>query len=177
MINRLLFLLMFLVMNLSVVAQQMSDQNWKTEEDFQKDEQLVLNNIIWLEDHPLATDTNDTKAISAYVLNWISNTPTITVNYDEIFLAGLTNSKKYKFGEKFRVTYLFGKSYFVLTQPNDEDEAKACARGISGMVKVYNQLKKIDPSVKNKLLDKYARLVKNNKVETYTQDRLAKSAI
>ena len=157
-------------------AQQLSEQNWSSEADFRKDEAIVLENIAWLENQPLATATNDTKALTEYVLNWLAGTPYISVTYDEIFLSNLTNSKKYKFGEKFRVTYLFGKSYYLIENQEGPIEAKACARGIEGMVTVYNELKKVDPSVRDSLLEKYSRLAKKDKLLTYTEAMLEKAA-
>ena len=150
------------------------DQNWQTEEDFKGAENNVIENILWLEENPLSTSSNDTKAITEYVLNWLSNNPYMSVTYDEIFLEGLKNSKKYKFGEKFRVTYLFGKSFYVLSLPDQPDEAMSSARGIEGMVKVYQELKKVDPSVKHRALEKYSRLYNSSKVLEFTHAQLAK---
>ena len=153
-------------------------ENWQTEEDFRDAESKIKQSIIWLEENPLSTVSNDTKAITEYVLNWLANVPYLSVTYDEVFLEGLTN-KKYKFGEKFRVTYLFGKSYYVITHPEDSvaNEVNASARGIEGMVKVYQELKKIDPSVKHKVLEKYSRLVRQEKLAYYTESALNKSEI
>ena len=172
--KNILLILASLAIISHVSGQQITDQNWSSEEDFRKDEPIVKANIIWLENNPLATTTNDTKALTQFVLNWVSNTPYISVKYDEIFLAGLTNSKKYKFGEKFRVTYLFGKSFYVLENPKENNEANASARGIEAMVTVYNELKKIDPSVRNSLLEKYSRLVKKGKTQVFTRSQLSK---
>ena len=128
----------------------------------------------------MSTSTNDTKAITEYILNWLTNVPYLEVTFDEVFLEGLTN-KKYKFGEKFRVTYLFGKSYYVINHPDPEDaaksEASASARGIEGMVKVYQELLKIDPSVRHRTLEKYSRLLRQEKLENYTSSLLIKTKI
>ena len=157
----------------NLAAQEITEQNWQTEEDFKAAENNVKQNIIWLEDNPMATVSNDTKAITEYVLNWLTNVPYLSVTFDEVFLEGLA-TKKYKFSEKFRVTYLFGKSYYVITHPEDTlSEAGASSRGIEGMVKVYLELKKIDPSVKHKILEKYSRLVRQEKVYTYAESQLS----
>jgi len=168
-------LLVVLCFGQLVNAQTISgDQNWQSKEDFKNTERNVIENILWLEENPLSTASNDTKAITEYVLNWLTNNPYMSVTYDEVFLEGLTNSKKYKFGEKFRVTYLFGKSFYVLSLPNQPDEAKASARGIEGMVKVYQELKKVDPSVKHRTLEKYSRMYKSAKLVEFTKSQLAK---
>lgn len=173
---RKILLLLLILCSGILHGQQLSEQNWSSEEDFRKDESLVLENIVWLENHPLATASNDTKALTEYVLNWLAGTPYISVTYDEIFFSNLTNSKKYKFGEKFRVTYLLGKSYYLIENQAQPIEAKACARGIEGMVAVYSELKKVDPSVRHSLLEKYSRLAKKNKLLAFTESMLEKSA-
>lgn len=178
MIRILLLFITTSILGFNLHAQEINSQNWLTEEDFRSAENDIKQNIVWLEENPMATVSNDTKAITEYVLNWLTNVPYLSVTYDEVFLEGLTN-KKYKFGEKFRVTYLFGKSYYVITHPEDSvgSEASASARGIEGMVKVYEELIKVDPSVKNKLLDKYSRLVRQEKLYSYTEAQLLKSEI
>lgn len=175
------FLLLFVTISIlcfNLQAQDITEQNWQTEKDFRLAEDNIKQSIIWLEENPLATLTNDTKAISEYVLNWLANVPYISVTYDEVFLEGLTN-KKYKFGDKFRITYLFGKSYYVISHPeaSDGDEARASARGIDGMVKVYQELLKIDPSVKHRVLDKYSKLVRQEKLANYVETQLAKPKV
>ncbi len=163
-----------IISSLNLFAQTTIDANWESESDFRKDEPKVIENIVWLEANPIASATNNTKDITAYVVNWLSNCPYVTVLYDEVFLEGLANNKKYKFSEKFRVTYLFGKSYYLLLNPGDPNEAKACARGIEGMVKVYRELKKVDPDAKHSMLEKYSRLEKKGKIEAYATNLLSK---
>jgi len=152
----------------------MSIPKWQTEEDFRRAEHSILEKILWLEDNPMATVSNDTKSISEYVLYWLSNAQYMSVTFDEVFLEGLSNNKKYKFGEKFRVTYLFGKSYFIISNKGVDNELGASQRGIEGMVKVYQELKKIDPSAKHRILEKYSRLVKSDKIDDYVESQLAK---
>ena len=45
------------------------------------------------------------------------------------------------------------------------------------MVKVYEELINIDPSVKHKLLDKYSRLVRQGKLEKYTENEWTKAKV
>jgi len=170
--------LILIILFTGIALQAQNDtniQNWQSEDDFRNAESAVLEKIVWLEENPMSTASNDTKSISEYIITWLSNVPYMSVTFDEVFLEGFSNTKKYKFGEKFRVTYLFGKSYFILTHPDEDNEAAASSRGIEGMVKVYQELKKVDPSVKHRILEKYSRMVKSNKIETYTQTQLAKA--
>ncbi len=163
------------IFSFQLQAQVITEQNWQTEDEFRQVEDNIKQSIIWLEENPMATISNDTKAITAYVLNWLSNAPYLSVTYDEVFLEGLTN-KKYKFADKFRVTYLLGKSYYVITHHEDTmaNEAGASARGIEGMVRVYQELIKVDPSVKHRVLEKYCRLSRQAKLDEYAETQLGK---
>ncbi len=164
------------LLSVSFLAQgQVDNPHWQTATDFKKAEDKVKETILWLEENPLATVSNDTKAMTEYVLTWLTNVPYLEVKYDELFLESLSDSKRYKFGEKFRVTYLFGKSYYVINHQAEADEAEAIARGIKGMVKVYQELKKIDPSVKHRVLEKYERLEKTGKTLGYVRNQLSKT--
>ncbi len=166
---------MCLLFSLPLYGQEKT-MNWQTADDFRAAEANVKETILWLEDNPLSTPRNDTKAMTEYVLTWLANVPYLEVTYDEIFLEGLSDSRRYKFGEKFRVTYLFGKSCYVINHQQVMDEAAASARGIKGMVKVYEELKKVDPSVKHRVLEKYQRLEKSGKTLNYVRSQLRKVA-
>ena len=176
MIRILLLFITTIIAAANLHGQDHTVQNWQTEEDFRLAENNIKQSIIWLEENPMATISNDTKAITEYVLAWLTNVPYVSITYDEVFLEGLTN-KKYKFSDKFRVTYLFGKSYYVINHPDYSinDEADASVRGIEGMVKVYQELLKIDPSVQHKILDKYSRLIRQDKLKVYAESKLAES--
>ena len=91
----LLLFLLSLTIPGGLLAQEVTDQDWQTEEDYRAVEEIVLEDILWLENHPLSTNTNNTKEITEYVLNWLAGTPYVEVTYDEIFLNRLTNSKEY----------------------------------------------------------------------------------
>jgi hypothetical protein len=176
-VTRVFFLIITsIVLNADLIAQNVIMADWQTDDDFRRAEDGIKQNILWLENNPIASSSNDTKAITENVLNWLTHVPYLSVTYDEIFLESLTSSK-YKFGDKFRVTYLFGKSYYVINHPHDSVsiETKASARGIEGMVKVYQELKKMDPSVRHRVLEKYSRLVRQEKLHSYTESALAKS--
>ncbi len=173
---RLLFLFVIFFIRHLALAQSLpqGDYNWQTEADYRQYEDEVLATIEWLEENPIATTDNDTKAMTAFVLAWLAGVPYITVTYNDIFLESIANSKKYRFAEKFRVTYLLGKAYYYIKHPDNPDEAEACARGITGMVKVYEELKKVDPSVQHWRLEKYSRLYHNGKLLTYVRRQLSK---
>jgi len=153
-------------------AQHLGPMDWESEQDYRDAEQSVLINILWLEENPFATDENDTKTISNYILKWISETPYISVTLDQVFTAGIVNSKKYKYSDKFQVTYLFGKSLYVIENPDDPNEVEASVRGLAGMVKVYREILKIDSDAKNRNLELYKNLYESERLKEYVASQL-----
>ncbi len=165
----LLFILFFVE---SLTAQKIGETNWVIENDFRQDEQIIANNIIWLEENPFATDSNDTKAITSYVLNWVTRTPYISVTSEEVFTSGIVNNKKYKYAEKFKVTYLFGKSIYTIQNQDEPKEVDACMRGLAGMIKVYEEILKQDPKATNRDLNYYRDLYYSNRLKGYVEEQL-----
>lgn len=172
----ILYLAFFSLVALNSFAQQVGNSSWETIEEFKAEEPNIVRNIVWLENNPIATEQNDTKALSENIINWLSNTPYISVILDGVFLERIMDNKKFKYAEKFKVTYLFGKSLYIIEHQDDFDEPKASVRGIEGMIMVYEELKQLDPSLNNSVLEKYARLRKKEKLENYVSDRLAQSS-
>ncbi len=171
------FIFFFSMSSFGLFAQHVNNTSWETIEEFKEEEPIIIKNIIWLENNPIATDQNDTKALSENIINWLSNTPYISVILDRVFLESLMNNKRFKYAEKFKVTYLFGKSLYIIQHQDNLDEVKASARGVEGMVTVYKELKQVDPSLTNGQLEKYARLSSKGKLEKYVADRLQQSSI
>ncbi len=162
--------------SISLFAQKVNKDSWDTLDDFKAEEPFIIKNIIWLEKNPIATEQNDTKALSENIINWLSNTTYISVILDGVFLESLMNNKRFKYAEKFKVTYLFGKSLYIIQNQNAHNEVKASTRGIIGMIRVYDELKLLDPSLSNSILEKYKRLNSKDKLEKFVADRLAQSS-
>ena len=156
-------------------GQQIGPTGWLSEADFKAQENLMVENILWLEDNPIATNQNDTKAISEFVLLWLTENPYLSITFDEVFLENIVDRKNFKYGEKFRITYLFGKAVYHIEHQDDVDEIEARVRGIEGMVNVYLELQKFDPSIRNKMLDRYAKLYKSDRLISYVESALSKS--
>ena len=169
--------LIYLLFSGSLTAQEIGETNWVVESDFRQDEQKIANNITWLEENPFATVSNDTKAITSYVLNWVTKTPYISVTNEEVFTSGIVKNKKYKYGEKFKITYLFGKSIYTIQNQDKPNEVDACIRGLTGMIKVYEELLKQDPKAINRDLNYYRDLFYSDRLKGYVEEKLKISGI
>lgn len=170
--SRVVVTILLLFFSLSGFSQHLGSTDWVTEEDFRVDEAIIVENILWLEENPFATESNDTKAISQYVLDWLTETPYVYVTLDEIFTERIINNKRYKYGDKFLVTYLFGKSAYIIQNPGDKSEVNASTRGVVGMVKVYDELLKVDLKAYNRTLELYRGLYEDGVLEDYVREQL-----
>lgn len=174
---RLLLTSFFLLLiYMSGTAQTVGSLSWETIDEFKAEEPNIIKNIVWLENNPIATEQNDTKALSEYIISWLSNTPYLKVVLDGVFLESLMNNKKFRYAEKFKVTYLFGKSLYIIQHQDNPDEVKASTRGVEGMVTLYKELQLADPSLRNSTLEKYVRLNQKGKLEAYVLDKLSQSS-
>ena len=158
-------------------AQYIGDTDWETDQEFRDVEEKILNNILWLERNPFASETNSTKELTSYVLDWVSNVPYLLVNNDNLFTESIINSKKYKYGEKFRITYLFGKTYYAIQNQDGKNETEATLRGLIGMINVYEEALKVDRSVQHRELENYRQLYHSDQLSSYVKTRLKESGI
>ncbi len=153
-------------------AQYVGATDWDSEESFRRDEQYIINDILWLEENPFAAKENNTKAISDYVIKWLAETPYVSVRLDEKFTGGIVQNKKYKYSDKIRVTYLFGKSLYVIEHQGEPDEAAASLRGLEGVVKVYKEILTIDQKAKHRELEFYKELYDSGQLKDYVAAQL-----
>lgn len=172
--KRLVLSLVVLMGVSTAFAQHVGNTDWDSEESFRQDEQYIINDILWLEENPFATKDNNTKVISDYVIRWITETPYVSVKFDEIFTGGIVNNKKYKYSDKIRVTYLFGKSLYVIEHQGEPNETAASLRGLEGVVKVYREIISVDPNAKHKELEYYKELFDSHQLRDYVAAHLKK---
>lgn len=156
-------------------GQNMHDTDWKTEEDFRSAEEEIAGSIVWLEQNPFASESNDTKAMTSNVLDWVTNAPYISVTNDNLFTLGIVNNKKYKYAEKFRVTYLFGKTVYAINHQENPDEIEATLRGLEGMIQVYEEILMVDPTVEHRDLENYRQLYHSDRLDSYVRTQIKNS--
>jgi len=176
-VSQILTLIVLFLITITCDAQYLGSTDWQSEEDFRADEKKIIDNVLWLEENPFATESNDTKAITEYVLEWLEQTPYISVTLDRIFTERITRSKKYKYGDKFLITYLFGKSLYVIQNPEDKSEINSAVRGVEGMIKVYIELLKADSKAFNRRLEFYKGLYERGGLEEYVRDEFEQRGI
>ena len=176
-LNKLIITIVLLTFKTALFAQYLGHTDWSSEDDFRAVEDKIVENIIWLEENPFATDANDTKAISQYVLDWLTETPYLSVTLDQVFTERIDTNKKYKYEDKLLISYLFGKSVYVIQNPEDNSEINASTRGIVGMVKVYNELLKADLKAYNRTMEFYRDLYEQGILEDHVREKLQELGI
>lgn len=162
-----LIMLIYLTLMPAFLFGQQYEKKWSSESDYRNSEDEIAEKIIWLEENPFSTNVNDTKALSNYVLDWVAGAPHIQVVMEEWFTSDFTSNKKYKYSDKLRVTYLFGKSLYYIQNPDDQDPVKASIRGLEGVVRIYNEILDRDKEAKHQTLDYYSYLYKSKRLEEY----------
>jgi hypothetical protein len=103
-----------------------------TKEDFIKSEKDVINAAKWLESTPIGQQMAKRKAINAWVINWIINSPTVTVNLK------MPVVKLFDKNPELNAVYMAAYSRFCLENNYSKDEVKANVAAIKAVINCYN---------------------------------------
>lgn len=129
----------------------------KTESDYVKYENDIVSAVKWLEETDLDKETDKRKQIDAFVIKWVSGTPTITVEMNSSIM------KLYGKNNELLVLYMGSYSAYFLENKNT-DKTAAIKAGIVSMINVYKK----DISIKkNKEMDKAIEAFDQNKLDEY----------
>lgn len=79
---KFLLLLMSLIVSTNTFSQELLDSLPTTREGFVKSEPAVINTINWLESTPMDQEVDKRKLLSAMLLAWLTNSPTVTVTFN-----------------------------------------------------------------------------------------------
>ena len=82
MMKKIKMLICLLFISTGLFAQKVeipNDLKLETAEDYKKTEQLVLNSSEWLLKTPISENPDKRKKISAFLMQWMSGSPTVTI--------------------------------------------------------------------------------------------------
>lgn len=102
-----------------------------TREGFIKSEPAVINTINWLENTPFDQEPEKRKLLSAQLLAWLTNSPTVTVTFD----SKLTPSSKKNAG--LLIIFIGGWVKYSLQNNYSADAVQCNLAGLKSMLKVY----------------------------------------
>lgn len=100
-------------------------------EDYAKYEQDIINAANWYEATPIGTDDDKRKAVGAFIVQWISGSPTVSISMNANFLM--------KYGGKnpeLLVAFMAGYTRYVL-QNHDTSQLKGTTAGIQSVITLY----------------------------------------
>jgi hypothetical protein len=133
----------------------------KTNDDFSKYESTIIEAAKWLEATDLDKEHDKRMQVNAFVIRWISGSPTITVEITEQL------GKLYGKNEQLLGIYLASYTRNFLENKNTATKFSAIKAGILSMMNVYK--KGFDIS-KSKEMDKLIKLTNNNKLDDYIKE-------
>jgi hypothetical protein len=136
-----------------------------TKEEFIKSEPALLNTIDWLENTPADQETEKRKVQNATFLAWLTNSPTVTITFNEKVMP---LSKK---NSELLFIFMGGWTRYSLQNAYSKDEVKGSVAGLKSVIRFYQANKSLK---RDKKIDKLIELDTNNKLEEWVTEQLAK---
>lgn len=134
----------------------------KTKDDYAKYETAIIDAGKWLEETDLNKEADKRQQVNAFVLQWISGSPTINVDINEQL------GKIYGKNAQLLGLYLASYTRNFLENKSTATKLSATKAGLISMMNVYK--KGIEIS-KSKEMDKLIKLTDENKVDDYVNDK------
>ena len=119
----------------------------------------------WLETTALGTDTDNCTLVNAWVVTWVTNSPTVTVEIRSAII------KAFDKNAQMIAVFLGGYSSYSLENNYSKDELKCNTAGLKAVINCYSlggDLKK------DKNLEKLIEKDKENKLEEWVKDAMSK---
>ncbi len=132
-------------------------------EDYSKYETDIINAAKWLEETDLDKETDKRQRVNAFVVKWVSGSPTVTVSIDEPLMRIVGGNPA------LLSIYVASYSRSVLENKASPNGFLAVKAGLLSVVKVY---KKGIGVTRNRQLDKLARMDQDSQIEDYILNML-----
>ncbi|HHC79245.1 MAG TPA: hypothetical protein ENK46_05135 [Flavobacteriia bacterium] len=137
----------------------------KSDSDYKKYENDVLQGINWLENTPINQQVAKRKKVSAFLLQWMTGTPSFSIKMQS-FQMELTEKNP-----DLLISFLGGWAKYALENPADKDnELAANIAGFESLIKVYTSNKE-NGIKKDKKVEKLAKLDKTG-LEKWVRKKL-----
>ena len=163
-------LLGFLLLSFTAVAQdfEVPAQLPVTKDEFVKSEPDFILAAKWLESNPLGTQEVKTKKMNAWVLAWITNSPTVTVEIRSFV------TKIFDKNTQLLMVFMAGYSRYCLENNYSSDQLKANTAGVKSAISCYNLGGDVK---KNKTLSAAIDADKEGKLEDWVREAMKKEMI
>lgn len=134
----------------------------KTKDDYAKYETALIDAAKWLEETDLNKETDKRQQVNAFVLQWVSGSPTINVDINE--------QLEKIYGKNVQLLGLYLASYTRNFLENKGTATKFSATK-AGLISMMNVYKKGIEISKSKEMDKLIKLTDENKLDDYISDK------
>lgn len=128
-------------------------------------EPQVLADIDWLNNLPLDKDEPLRDDKNRFVLMWMSGSPTVKIGIDDRIV---TFQRAHPW---LLMAYMMGWTKFALEHNYNSDPVECTTAAITNVVNYYDKNRK--SLAKNKEVEKYAKMVKDNSLKNYISGILA----
>jgi hypothetical protein len=162
-------ILMLTLMSVTAIGQDFQvPKNYKLakNEDFAKYEKDIIACVNWLETSPLNKEPEKRKEANAFLLSWITGSPTVSVGIN----ANIVNFNENN--PELLMIFMGGWTRSVLeSKPQDNDQVKGNVAGLRSVIKVYKMGNGI---VKDKKIEKLFKLEEGQELNKYVEEQLKK---
>jgi hypothetical protein len=166
--TRLVFpaLITIMLFSFSAKSQEFNvpaNYEFKTAGDYTKYEKDIIACADWLENSPLDKDVQKRKEASAFLIKWITGSPTVSI--------GLNADLVMKYFEKngdFLVIFMAGWTRYALQNNYSKDQQKGYYEGYKSVITVY---KKGIGVTKNKDLEKLIKMYDKGELEAWIAEK------
>jgi hypothetical protein len=134
----------------------------KEKEDYARYEPIMVNAAKWLEQTDLDKEPDKRKEVNAFVLKWITGSPTVNVD--------LSDQLGRIYGQNYQLLaiYLAGYARNMIENKNSPTKFAAIKAGLMSMIRVYKKGIQITP---NKEMNKIIRLT-DSELDGYINEKL-----
>lgn len=134
----------------------------EVKQEFIDTEPNVIATINWLENTPFDVDKNERKEQNAFLLGWLTGSPTVTIEISSLVLE-LT-----KVHPEMLMIFMGGWTKYALTHDYSKDKLQGNLAGIRSCIKVYQN----GDLKKDKKILKLIELEENGALEKWVSDQL-----
>lgn len=155
----------FIMVVLGLQAQEFNvpkDYQLVKAEDYAPYEQDVINAVSWLIETPFNEQISKRKEVNAFVLKWVSGSPTIHIEVNPEIVNFINSSPD------LLMPFLGGWAKYSLETKDYNNKLAGNLAGLEAVISVYTKNK----LPKDKNIENYIKLKKNDKLEGYVARRI-----
>jgi hypothetical protein len=133
-------------------------------EDYAKYEKDIISCINWLENTPLNVDEQKRIEANAFLMKWLTGSPTVSINLDADIVVKCTDKNP-----QLLMLFLAGWTRYSLENGYSKDQQKGYFEGFKSMIKVY---KKGISIKKDKDLENIIEIYDNGDLEKWISENI-----